>query len=32
MIEIMPLRDAPKACERMMAGAARFRIVLDTAA
>ncbi|MFI5891390.1 alcohol dehydrogenase catalytic domain-containing protein [Actinoplanes sp. NPDC051513] len=30
--QIMPLSEAPKAFERMMAGDARFRIVLDTAA
>ncbi|MUM19274.1 alcohol dehydrogenase catalytic domain-containing protein [Mycobacterium sp. CBMA271] len=32
MNEIMPLSDAPKAYERMMAGAARFRVVLDAKA
>jgi alcohol dehydrogenase, propanol-preferring len=32
MIETVPLDQAPKAYERMMAGAARFRVVLDTAA
>jgi alcohol dehydrogenase, propanol-preferring len=31
MTEIMPLDDAPKAYERMMSGAARFRVVLDIA-
>lgn len=30
-IEVMAFEDAPKAYERMMAGAARFRIVLDIA-
>jgi propanol-preferring alcohol dehydrogenase len=32
MIEVLPLAEAPKAYERMMSGAARFRIVLDVAA
>lgn len=32
MTEVLPLADAPKAYERMMAGDARFRMVLDTAA
>jgi propanol-preferring alcohol dehydrogenase len=32
MIETMPLSQAPKAYERMMAGEARFRIVLDLTA
>jgi D-arabinose 1-dehydrogenase-like Zn-dependent alcohol dehydrogenase len=27
----MPLDDAPKAYERMMSGAARFRVVLNVA-
>jgi D-arabinose 1-dehydrogenase-like Zn-dependent alcohol dehydrogenase len=31
MNEVMPFEDAPKAYERMMSGAARFRIVLDVA-
>lgn len=31
MTEVMMLEDAPKAYERMMSGAARFRIVLDIA-
>jgi propanol-preferring alcohol dehydrogenase len=31
MNEVMPLDDAPKAYERMMSGAARFRVVLDVA-
>ncbi|MDT7762140.1 MAG: alcohol dehydrogenase, propanol-preferring [Mycobacterium sp.] len=31
MTEVMALDDAPKAYERMMSGAARFRIVLDIA-
>jgi alcohol dehydrogenase, propanol-preferring len=31
MTEVMSLDDAPKAYERMMSGAARFRIVLDIA-
>jgi D-arabinose 1-dehydrogenase-like Zn-dependent alcohol dehydrogenase len=31
MIETMPFEDAPKAYERMMSGAARFRVVLDIA-
>ena len=31
MTEVMSLQDAPKAYERMMSGAARFRIVLDIA-
>jgi D-arabinose 1-dehydrogenase-like Zn-dependent alcohol dehydrogenase len=31
MNEIMPFEDAPKAYERMMSGAARFRVVLDIA-
>jgi len=31
MTEVMPLEDAPKANERMMSGAARFRVVLDIA-
>ena len=31
MNEVMTLEDAPKAYERMMSGAARFRIVLDIA-
>jgi propanol-preferring alcohol dehydrogenase len=30
MNEVLPLSEAPKAYERMMAGQARFRIVLDT--
>jgi alcohol dehydrogenase, propanol-preferring len=30
MIEVMPLDQAPEAFERMMSGAARLRIVLDT--
>lgn len=30
MVEVMPLAEAPKAYERMMSGAARFRVVLDT--
>ncbi|MFJ9544460.1 alcohol dehydrogenase catalytic domain-containing protein [Streptomyces sp. NPDC101225] len=30
--EVMPLSDAPKAYEYMMAGKARFRVVLDTLA
>jgi propanol-preferring alcohol dehydrogenase len=29
MIEVLPLAEAPKAYERMMSGAARFRVVLD---
>ena len=29
MNEVMPLADAPKAYERMLAGEARFRVVLD---
>jgi D-arabinose 1-dehydrogenase-like Zn-dependent alcohol dehydrogenase len=32
MIEVMSPADAPTAYERMMAGDARFRIVLDMAA
>ena len=32
MIEAMPFTDAPQAYERMMAGHARFRVVLDVAA
>ncbi|WP_431954958.1 alcohol dehydrogenase [Actinacidiphila sp. bgisy167] len=32
IVETMPLSRAPEAYERMMAGKARFRIVLDTAA
>jgi propanol-preferring alcohol dehydrogenase len=32
MNEVVPLADAPKAYERMMAGEARFRIVLDVTA
>jgi propanol-preferring alcohol dehydrogenase len=32
MTETLPLSEAPKAYERMMSGAARFRIVLDAAA
>ncbi|MFC4021542.1 alcohol dehydrogenase [Micromonospora sp. GCM10011542] len=32
MTEVMPLSEAPKAYGRMMAGEARFRIVLDTTA
>jgi D-arabinose 1-dehydrogenase-like Zn-dependent alcohol dehydrogenase len=31
MTEVVPFEDAPKAYERMMSGAARFRIVLDIA-
>jgi propanol-preferring alcohol dehydrogenase len=31
MSEVMSLEDAPKAYERMMSGAARFRVVLDIA-
>jgi alcohol dehydrogenase, propanol-preferring len=31
MTEVMPFEDAPKAYERMMSGAARFRVVLDIA-
>jgi alcohol dehydrogenase, propanol-preferring len=31
MTEVMALDDAPKAYERMMSGAARFRVVLDVA-
>ena len=31
MTEVMALDDAPKAYERMMSGAARFRVVLDIA-
>ena len=31
MIETMPFEDGPKAYERMMSGAARFRVVLDIA-
>jgi propanol-preferring alcohol dehydrogenase len=31
MIEVVPWRDAPKAYARMMAGEARFRMVLDMA-
>ena len=31
MNEVMSFEDAPKAYERMMSGAARFRIVLDIA-
>ncbi len=31
MVEVMSLDDAPKAYERMMSGAARFRVVLDIA-
>ena len=31
MNEVMALEDAPKAYERMMSGAARFRVVLDIA-
>lgn len=31
MTEVMSLEDAPKAYERMMSGAARFRVVLDVA-
>ncbi|WP_232241301.1 zinc-binding dehydrogenase [Kutzneria sp. 744] len=30
MVEVMPLAEASKAYERMMSGAARFRVVLDT--
>jgi propanol-preferring alcohol dehydrogenase len=30
MSEVMPLDEAPKAYARMMAGDARFRIVLET--
>ena len=29
--EVMPFEGAPKAYERMMSGAARFRVVLDIA-
>ena len=32
MNEVLPLADAPKAYERMMAGDARFRMVLDLTA
>jgi alcohol dehydrogenase, propanol-preferring len=32
MTEVMPLTDAPKAYEHMMANRARFRVVLDTTA
>lgn len=32
MVETLPLVDAPKGYQRMMSGAARFRVVLDTAA
>jgi propanol-preferring alcohol dehydrogenase len=32
MVEVLPLAEAPKAYERMMSGAARFRVVLETAA
>jgi alcohol dehydrogenase, propanol-preferring len=32
MTEVLPLEEAPKAYARMMSGAARFRIVLETAA
>ncbi|MCW2862253.1 MAG: alcohol dehydrogenase [Actinoallomurus sp.] len=32
MNEVVPLADAPKAYERMMAGEARFRVVLDVTA
>jgi propanol-preferring alcohol dehydrogenase len=32
MNEVVPLSDAPKAYERMMSGAARFRVVLDMTA
>jgi propanol-preferring alcohol dehydrogenase len=32
MTETLPLSEAPKAYERMMSGAARFRVVLDAAA
>jgi D-arabinose 1-dehydrogenase-like Zn-dependent alcohol dehydrogenase len=31
MTEVMSLDDAPQAYERMMSGAARFRVVLDIA-
>jgi propanol-preferring alcohol dehydrogenase len=31
MNEVMPFEDAPKAYERMMSGAARFRVVLEIA-
>ncbi len=31
MIEAMPFTDAPQAYDRMMAGHARFRVVLDVA-
>ncbi len=31
MVEVLPLSEAPKAYEHMMSGAARFRVVLDTA-
>jgi alcohol dehydrogenase, propanol-preferring len=31
MIEVLPFEQAPKAYERMMSGAARFRVVLDIA-
>lgn len=32
MVEILPLAEAPKAYERMMSGAARFRVVLEVPA
>ena len=32
MTEVLPLSEAPKAYERMMSGAARFRVVLDATA
>ena len=31
MIEVLPFEEAPKAYERMLSGAARFRMVLDIA-
>jgi propanol-preferring alcohol dehydrogenase len=31
MTEVMPLIEAPRAYERMMAGEARFRMVLEMA-
>jgi len=30
MVEVLPLAEAPQAYARMMSGAARFRVVLDT--
>jgi propanol-preferring alcohol dehydrogenase len=32
MIEVLPLAEAPAAYERMLAGDARFRLVLDVTA